>query len=315
MLDTLDHLAAAGHAPVAALPSARNAAYVDAVLSRVAALHVVPYAWWREGREAHPVTVAALRRAIRVEGVGEVHVNTLTIDAPLIAARAEGVPGVMHVRELPAGDPALCAALGASPDAIRARILAAADRFVANSPLVAEWLDAPARVSVRGNTVDASLFDLPPPPPRPDGPVRVGLVGSLVAKKGVADAVALARRLGGRVELRLVGAGTRDLLALRPLPRNVRHLGYAPSPRDAMEALDVVLSLSRFAESFGRTVLEGMAAARPVIAYGGGMPERLVAHGRTGFVVPRGDVEAAAAALGRLVEEPGLIGRDRKSVV
>ena len=158
LLDMLDRLAAEGLAPVTVLPRVLSDAYLDAVLARSEALHVVPYRWWRADRQAHPVTIAALRRILARERPVEAHVNTLVIDAPLLAARAEGVPSVVHVREMPPDDPEICEALGAGSDAIRARLLASADRFVANSAMVARWLDAPGRVTVRGNAVDPALF-------------------------------------------------------------------------------------------------------------------------------------------------------------
>ena len=315
LLDMLDRLGAEGLSPVVVLPRILNDGYRDAVLARAEALHVVPYRWWHAEREAHPVTLAALRRIVAREGPREVHVNTLVIDAPLIAARAEGVPSVVHVREMPGHDPAIREALGAEAPAIRARLLAGADRFVANSALVAEWLDAPGRVSVRGNAVDPALLDLPPPPG--GEPVRAALIGSNLAKKGVADAVEIARRLDGLVEVRLVGPSTPDLDALEPLPPSAVRAGYAEGPVEAMAEADLVLSLSHFAESFGRTVLEAMAAGRPVVAYDGGMPARLVADGETGHVVPRGDVGAAAEAVAALARDPmrraamGRAGRER----
>ena len=302
LLDMLDRLAAEGFAPVTVLPRCLDDAYRAGVLARSEALHVIPFRWRHAERAAHPVTIGALRRVIARERPEEVHVNTLVIDAPLIAARAERVPACVHVRELPASDPTIGAALGAEPEAIRERLLASADRFVANSPLVAEWLDTPGRVVVRGNAVDPGLFDLPLAPRRP---VRAALVSSTIAKKGIADAVEIARRLPGLVEVRLVGPASADLDALGPLPPGAVHAGYAASPAEAMTQADVVLSLSHFAESFGRTVLEAMAAGRPVVAYAGGMPERLVRHGETGFVVPRGDVAAAAEALAALARDPG----------
>ena len=314
LLDMLDRLSAEGLSPVAVLPRTLSEAYRAEVLARSEALHVLPYRWWHAGRAPHPVTIGALRRVVARERPEEVHVNTLTVDAPLIAARAEGVPTCVHVRELPPGDPAIGDALGAGADAIRARLLASADRFVANSPLVAEWLDAPGRVVVRGNAVDPRLLALPLSPGRP---LRAALVSSNIAKKGIADAVEIARRLPGVAEVRLIGPDTPDLDALAPLPPNAVRAGYARGPAEAMAQADVVLSLSRFAESFGRTVLEAMAAGRPVIAYAGGMPERLVVHGETGLVVPRGDVAAAADALATLARDPdrlaamGRAGRER----
>ena len=313
-LDMLDRQVAEGFAPVAVLPRILDDGYLDAVLARSEALHVLPYRWWRADREAHPVTVAALRRIVARERPVEVHVNTLVVDAPLIAARAEGVPTCVHVREMPPDDAAIRAALGADAEAIRARLLASADRFVANSAMVAEWIDAPGRVAVRGNAVDPDLFDLAV---EPASPIRAALIGSNIAKKGIADAVEIARRLRGRVEVRLVGPSTPDLDALEPLPAGAVRAGYAPGPVAAVAQADVVLSLSHFAESFGRTVLEAMAAGRPVVAYDGGTPARLVVHGETGFVVPRGDVAAAAEALEALARDParllamGRAGRER----
>ncbi len=314
LLDMLDRQVAEGLAPVAVLPRILNDGYLDAVLARAEALHVVPYRWWHSARDAHPVTVAALRRIVARERPVEVHVNTIVIDAPLIAARAEGVPTCVHVREMPPDDAAIREALGADAEAIRARLLASADRFVANSPMVAGWLDAPGRVTVRGNAVDPALFELAV---EPASPIRAALIGSNLAKKGVADAVEIARRLEGHVEIRLIGPATPDLDALEPLPAGAVRAGYAQSPVEAVRQADVVLSLSRFAESFGRTVLEAMAAGRPVVAYDGGTPARLVDHGETGFVVPRGDLAAAAEALEALARDParlramGRAGRER----
>ena len=298
LLDMLDRLAARGLSPVAVLPRTLQEGYRQAVLARAEALHVVPYRWWRTGRRPHPLTLSALRRVIAGERPVEVHVNTLVIDAPLLAARAEGVPSVLHVRELPAGDPDIREALGADAEAIRARILALADRFVANSPLVADWIDAPERTEVQPNAVDPGLLSLPL---APGARLRVAMVSSNLAKKGIADAVEIARRVP-EIELRLIGPDTPDLDALGPLPPNAVRAGYAEGAAEAMAQADLVLSLSHVAESFGRAVLEAMAAGRPVVAYDGGHPARLVADG--GMVVPRGDVAAAAAAVQRLAAEP-----------
>jgi glycosyltransferase involved in cell wall biosynthesis len=116
--------------------------------------------------------------------------------------------------------------------------------------------------------------------------------------------VAVARALsalGGDAQFLLIGPATADLAALGPLPGNLRHAGYAPDPLTAMAGLDVLLSLSHFAESFGRTVLEAMTAGRPVICYDRGTPPVLT--GPAGTVVPPDDPQAVAGALLALLRD------------
>ena len=300
-LDMLDRLAATGRVPVVVLPGVHNPDYLDAVARRAVRVEVLPQLW-RLGRRTPPArSVEAARALIRRHGAAEVHVNTLVLDAPLFAARAEGVPCTVHVRELPDQDTTLCRNLDIAPDVLRRDLLAQADRFVANSPLVAGWLGVPERTEIRPNSVDPALFALPfePDEDRPDRPLRVGLISSNVLKKGVSDFLIVARlalEAGSTARFLLIGPPSRELHLLRPFPANVDYAGYAASPCDAMRQVDLVLSLSKFAESFGRTVLEAMAAGRPVVCYDRGHPSSLVETGVSGLVVASDDTGAAARA-------------------
>ena len=69
-------------------------------------------------------------------------------------------------------------------------------------------------------------------------------------------------------------------------PDNLVIGGYADNPRTAMSQINVLLSLSHFAESFGRTIAEAMASRRPVIAYDWGAVSELVQHDETGYLIP-----------------------------
>ena len=70
-----------------------------------------------------------------------------------------------------------------------------------------------------------------------------------------------------------------------------------------MRTVDIVAHTSSAPEPFGRVVVEGMLARRPVIATGaGGVPE-IVSAG-TGVLVPPGDAMALAAAFTRLLSDP-----------
>lgn len=74
---------------------------------------------------------------------------------------------------------------------------------------------------------------------------------------------------------------------------------------------DVFCLLSRRAsngdvEGYGIVALEAALCGVPAVVSGGSGLAEAVADGETGFVVPPDDPEAAAAALGRVLEEPGL---------
>jgi len=309
LLDMLGRLRGRGFAPVVVVPVLRNPDYLARLRDDCARVETLPQLWRHALRAPCPATVAGVRALIRRHAAREVHVNTLVLEAPLVAARAEGCASVVHVREYPPEDAALCRGLGMGPEDLRAALLDGADRFVVASPLVADWLGVPDRVTIRPNAVDPALFDLPFDPV----PVlRVALVSSNIAKKGLVDFLAVARAVGSRtdrVRFAFIGPPTQDLHLLRPFPDNVEFRGYAEDPVAAMAQADVVMSLSKFAESFGRTVLEAMAAGRPVICYDRGTPPLLVQQGLTGLVVPADDTAAAARAVLALEAARGQLPR------
>lgn len=312
-IDMLRRLRLRRLVPVVVLPGVQPGPYLDVLLGLSAEVVVVPQAW-RQGRRGPDLrTVTILQGLIRTHRVRAVHVNTVVLDAPLAAARAEGCESVVYVRELPAQDPPLCRRLETEPDRLRDTLLEEADRFVANSPLVATWLGCPDRTKVAMNRVDRSLFRLKWQP----GPVlRVGMMSSNITKKGIGDAVRTAHLLEeacAPVEIVLIGPWTEDLNDLLPVGPNVSAPGYMDKTEEALSELDVVLSLSHFAESFGRTVLEAMAAGRPVVCYDRGMPAWLVRGGRwlsdCGVVVPADDPVAVANTLAALASDPKRLRR------
>ena len=305
LLDMLDRARVAGMTPSLVLPQILNAEYLRAVLARVHRLHLRPLGWLYGGVDPDPSSVALLADLVRATGATALHQNTCVMDAPLLAARAAGVPAVVWPRELPAQDPRLCRDLGVRPEELRRRVLDLSERVVANSEAVARWIDAPKKTTVVPNSVDPALHDMPF---EPQTPLRVALIGSLSAEKGVADAAAVARvlaRRGAAARVVLIGPRSAAVAALGRLPKGLSHAGYAASPVEAMAGADLVLSLSRFAESFGRTVLEAMAAGRPVVCYDRGTPPELVGRdGRAGIVVPADDAAAVAAAIADIAGDP-----------
>jgi glycosyltransferase involved in cell wall biosynthesis len=204
--------------------------------------------------------------------------------------------------------------------------LAAADQLCATSGAMAGEVtrldDGLSRPTIVGFGVDTSLF-APSHDRRDEEGLTVGTVKSLSGKYGVdllLRAFARARAVvqaadpatAARLRLRIVGEGPdRSMLEALSAELGLSDLVDFPGPvhHGAVPAqlgrLDVYVALSR-QESYGVAVLEASACAVPVVVSDvGGLPE-VVVDGETGIVVESGAVEAAAAAIARLVLEPDL---------
>lgn len=160
--------------------------------------------------------------------------------------------------------------------------------------------------------MDLQPFEANPPAPFPARPT-VLFVGVLERYKAV-DVLADAWRVvAGRVpdaELHVVGRGTmadvpRSLVA--ELPDRVRWDPELSTP-DVARALDeaTLLVLPSRSEGLGRVVVEAFCRGRGVVGSRvGGIPD-IVEDGVSGLLVPPGDAGALAAALERVLLEPGL---------
>ena len=86
--------------------------------------------------------------------------------------------------------------------------------------------------------------------------------------------------------------------------RRFHFLGRRGDVPDLLGSAAVAVVPSHWAEAFGLTVVEAMAAGVPVVASAvGGIPE-LVDEGVTGLLVPPADPEALATAVERLLRDP-----------
>jgi len=83
-------------------------------------------------------------------------------------------------------------------------------------------------------------------------------------------------------------------------------MGFRKDVAELIERLDLLVHASTIGEPFGQVILEGMAAAKAVVATrGGGVPE-FVEDGVTGLLVPMGDAPALAAAMTQLLANRNL---------
>ncbi len=192
-------------------------------------------------------------------------------------------------------------------DALSGWALRHADAVRALSPftarLVEEATGRPAAGSFAAFT-DLEAFTERPPLPVPEGSVLY--VGALEAAKGIETLAAAWGRLS---DARLVVAG-RGSLAPVVERLGVECLGEVPPEEVAarMDAATVVVVPS-LTEGLGRVIIESFARGRGVVASATGGIEDLVTDGIEGLLVPPGDAAALAAALARVLTEPGLAGR------
>lgn len=311
LLDVLDALREIGLDCVVSVPGRPSRHYLEALRERSTAVYRVSQAWWRDGQPIDEGVVAGFAALIHREGIDAVHVNTIMLREPLEAGRRMGVPAIVHARELITADEALCRVIGHDADEIVSEVLARCDAVVANSRATAAVFGSGGSTYVVPNMLEHERFVMPEPGHGPR--VRVGMISSNIAKKGLADFAAVAQRitdLGAPVDMVLIGpetSATEELRNLQGLPANLEFAGYREHAWDAVADLDIVVNLSECQESFGRTILEAMAGARPAVVYGWGALPELVMDGETGYVVPYRDVEAVAGRIARLAADRDLL--------
>ncbi len=144
----------------------------------------------------------------------------------------------------------------------------------------------------------------------PSGSIVVGSVGWLTDIKGhrvLVEAAAVVRRECPALHVVIVGSGDRQ----QALDRQARELGIADAVHLLGHREDVERCLAgfdcfvlpSFNEGMGRSLVEAMTAGLPVIASNvGGIPA-LIDDGRNGLLVPPGDSEALAEAIGRVIRD------------
>jgi glycosyltransferase involved in cell wall biosynthesis len=203
----------------------------------------------------------------------------------------------------------------------------AVDQVVANSHASAASLVAltgcePADVPVVHNGVDLDEFSRADNDDSgalrrrlglPEHVYLAGLFGRLAPWKGQHIAVDALARLPG-LHLVLVGSALfgeqayveslREQAARLGVADRLIFAGFRDDMPAWMKAVDVILHTSTEPEPFGRVIIEGMAAGRPVIATSAGGVKEIVRHRKNGWLVAPGDAEALAEAIETLHATP-----------
>ncbi len=153
----------------------------------------------------------------------------------------------------------------------------------------------------------------------PAGRQLVVQVSWIIPQKGIGDLLAAAAKVLARrqdVHFAIVGEGADRQRYTEEADRMgiADHVTFTGLVRDPFAegvyaAADIVCQLSRWQEVFGCTITEAMAMRRPLVATRvGGIPE-LVVEEETGLLAAKGDTDAMAHHLLRLLDDPELRGR------
>jgi|DewCreStandDraft_5_1066085.scaffolds.fasta_scaffold00072_67 glycosyltransferase involved in cell wall biosynthesis len=207
-------------------------------------------------------------------------------------------------------------------EALRARpawfrtLVRRADALVAVSPFAFDRFRAvgfpPDRLRLIEQTI-APIVRVPTPAAWGET-VRFGYIGRMTPAKGI-DVLVWAFRLadlGSRATLELFGefeeATFREhVLRLADRDPRIRFHGAFPPERlgEVLAQIDVLVIPSRWPETGPLVLLEALAAGRPVLGARVGQMERMIESGRNGWLFERGDARDLAAALRRIVTQPG----------
>jgi glycosyltransferase involved in cell wall biosynthesis len=98
----------------------------------------------------------------------------------------------------------------------------------------------------------------------------------------------------------------RDFVVKHELQDRVHFLGFRHDIAACMRAMDVIAHTSITAEPFGRVVVEGMLAQRPVVASRDGGVKEIVEHGKSGLLCTPGDAVALAGTIASLHDDEAL---------
>lgn len=139
--------------------------------------------------------------------------------------------------------------------------------------------------------------------------VMIFWAGRLEHVKGIdvlLEAVRCVRPELPQMRVLLAGGGTQSdaiQVSAADLHAHVRFLGFRSDMPKLLAAADICVLPSRW-EGLPISLLEAMAASKPMIASAvGGVPE-VIDHARTGWLIPPDDVNALADALRTLIASP-----------
>lgn len=314
LLDVIISLADLKFNIITTLPESSNNRYLEKLRALSVKAYVVPCAPWKGQSAPDDWAIDRFCQIIEANNVDVVLANTLTQREPLLAAKSKSIKSILYVHESPQHDPELCSRMELSSDSIIQQIENLADTIWVTSEYSSSSFSNHAKVHVVGNVIDSENFDIPNV--LDTQRLKFALISSNSPKKGVRDVIDIANILSEstpNAEFLIIGPDNnfiqeqKELQRLGKIGDNVQFFDYQENNLEAVKLTNVVLSLSHCQETFARTVIEGMAARRPVVAYGWGALPELVTHESNGYLTPPLDAVSAAQFIHKLACAPEIL--------
>jgi glycosyltransferase involved in cell wall biosynthesis len=238
--------------------------------------------------------------------------------------RPRNVPLFWHIRDFISHRRIMRSALswmqadGIGAIAISESVAADARRVLRRTPVVRVLNGVRTAEFTLPETQAADLDGLSNLTPSPPSTVRIGLLATYARWKGHEVLLAAASRMRDLpARFYVVGGAlystTGSQVTTAALTTQIRQLGlsacvgllpFQDDVRPVLQALDIVVNASTQAEPFGRSIAEGMAAGRAVVASAAGGALEQIVDGESGMLVPPGDPAALASALSTLIRDP-----------
>ncbi|GGH80196.1 hypothetical protein GCM10011379_50710 [Filimonas zeae] len=230
------------------------------------------------------------------------------------------VPNVLHVHEI-VENPALVAKF------INRKSLKWADKIIAVSePVKGNLLKyAPVRFSYKVEVVLNGIEDVFGGEGRGlnnegRSKIVITLIGRIKPEKGIwffLDAIAaLSDEVARRCIFNIVGSAApngeswveklRSDIEHHKFKENIKYTSFITDVSDIQKEADILVVPSLMRDPFPTTVLEAMAAGKPVIATNNGGAVQAISHGETGYLIAPGDIKQFAAYMEQLIENKDL---------
>ena len=205
-----------------------------------------------------------------------------------------------------------------TPKQVRLKYRHGIDAFIAISNAVKAVM---VKAGVPADRIDVVYSGLPAPVvkrPRnwrrergwPPTTIVCGIVGAMTQEKGLDLVGGIARRLPGEVfrRTRLVLLGGKGKGGTSVSGVEGFDAGFVEEIHDAMAGLDVLWHPAK-SEGLGTSVIDAMALGVPPIAFAvGGLPE-VIEDGKSGLLIPAGDVQAFMRGAAELITNDALRAR------